>query len=415
MVDMRGVPAGPRIFYLISLICFIVTASSAVEVSEWTYHSNSQIDSITITEDGSRILIGGDRIHVVSRDGDLIWKAWFGDNIQVSADGGFIAFSNGRILTLMDGDSNRLWEKEISRINDLALSPDGSLIVAGDFAANVYFFDNQGNIIHETSVRLDSEQAYTEITEIVFSGEGNHVYVLTTTGIYCFNTSGSKIWSRRGEYGAGGTDIDVAYSGENFVVANDNHLQYYLKRSVPDWEFVAPRKIISVATSSNNYIIAAGSQDNTLRVFDREGNQLWDSRTELWFSSIDLSSNGSVLIAGTLDKNIYIFEGDGTLVHQLSTNDRIEDVIMSPEGSFAAAITKDTLYGFLINFAENPPSTEGDHTVTNLTSLPASTSPPSKESERSSLVNLPLSSMLILIMAFVIGIAQLLFRATKKK
>jgi WD40 repeat protein len=390
-------------------------AVNAVEVTDWKYVTNSQIDGIAIAEEASIISIGGERIHVLSNTGELIRKQWFGENIQVSSDGNLTAFSNGCTLTLLDRDFKQLWEKEIGTIIDLVMVPDGSLIVAGDLASNVYFFDNQGDMIKENNVRLNSERVHTSITNIACSGDGKYIYVLTTTGVFCFDTRGSMIWWKKGEYGEGGRYMDVAYSGGDVVIANEQRLRCYQGRSIPEWEYYSPKKIISVAISSNGGIIAVGSQDNALRIFDREGNQLWDYDADLWFNDIDLSKNGSVLIAGTLDKHIYLFKKDGTILSTIATGAPIKDVIISPDDTYAAAITKDTLYGFLIDPTEyNITINQTADSVENTTPLQVTTTPKNVDVFFSSPIILFLQSKILVIAAFGILVTLLLLWAWEK-
>ena len=103
------------------------------------------------------------------------------------------------------------------------------------------------------------------------------------------------------------------------------------------WSYETGDEVRSVSISSDGSDIAAGSADDKVYLFDREGNLLWSYETGISVESVSISSDGSYIAAGSLGKKVYLFERAGNLLWSYKTGGGVYSVSMSSDGSCIAA------------------------------------------------------------------------------
>ena len=141
----------------------------------------------------------------------------------------------------------------------------------------------------------------------------------------------------------------VVYSmdGQWMAVASKNIIQLY-RRSLFHWkpELVlhGDRKpILSVAFAPNNLEIAAGCEDNKIRIWNIEG-QLLHTLIEHTdpVTSVAYSPDGSILASGGTDKVVRLWGADGKLLSDLKGHKkRVTCVDFSPKGDVLISGSKD--------------------------------------------------------------------------
>jgi WD40 repeat protein len=337
---------------LISLICLnnVVQAQNPI----WIYEPGTEITDISLSPDIPGIIAGGERIHSISKNGDLLWKQWYGTKVDTSSDGKFIAFFDGHSLCLLNNDSGsfRIFENT-ALLQDFALSPDGTRIITGNFIGEVNFFDNLGHLIIHTDTRgnTDDYDYRSNIGQIVISGDGRYAAVISDRGLFYYTIYGKKQWSREGLLeGEGGSHVALSFDGNEIVTANEHKIRYFTGKGDLIWEYKIGKTVTAISISSDGSSIIAGARDNTIYYFDRNGQKIWTYETGFWIRDVAISSNGSYALAGSMDDTIYAFNRNGTLIWNYKADDWIEDVAITPEGSFCAASTKYQVFGFEINF-----------------------------------------------------------------
>ena len=85
------------------------------------------------------------------------------------------------------------------------------------------------------------------------------------------------------------------------------------------WSYKTGGIVESVSISSDGSCIAAGSEDDKVYMFDREGNLLWSYETGISVESVSISSDGSCIAAGSLGKKVYMFDREGNLLWSYKT------------------------------------------------------------------------------------------------
>ena len=105
----------------------------------------------------------------------------------------------------------------------------------------------------------------------------------------------------------------------------------------PEWNYSADSGINSVAISADGEYIAAGSDENQVYLFSKNGTLLWSYTAGDGIFSVAISSNGETIVAGSLDNSVYLFSKDGTLLWSYSTGNRVWSVAISEDGETIVA------------------------------------------------------------------------------
>lgn len=103
------------------------------------------------------------------------------------------------------------------------------------------------------------------------------------------------------------------------------------------WNYNAGSGINSVAISADGEYIAAGSDEDQLYLFSKNGTLLWSYTAGDGVYSVAISSDGETIVAGSLDNNVYLFSKDGTLLWSYGTGNRVWSVAISENGETIAA------------------------------------------------------------------------------
>ncbi len=240
----------------------------------WRYDTKGTVLGLALTADGSRVLAATESRSAFMLDaaGQVVWQKDVDHVIQsaaMSGDGSLIALAmvrNKEVMAL-DGAGNELWTSRFdSAANALAISADGRWIVLGTRDANVRFLDLQGNEV--SRLKLDGA-----INGIAASQDGAFVAAADAS---------QKVFLVR---------VDVSNQPRGSVA----------------WSQPIGGAGEAAAISSDGQIIAAGSRDKNVYLFDAEGKLLSKYATGGPVRSVALSGDGAVLVAGSDDGTAYGF------------------------------------------------------------------------------------------------------------
>jgi WD40 repeat protein len=104
------------------------------------------------------------------------------------------------------------------------------------------------------------------------------------------------------------------------------------------WSNATGGWVRSIAVSADGNLIAAGSGDTYVYLFDNEGQQLWRSKTASYINSVSLSSDGSYIGAASDDTNVYLFNRNGTVKWAYDVGRTgVSFVSVAGDGSYIAA------------------------------------------------------------------------------
>ncbi|MBN1194524.1 MAG: WD40 repeat domain-containing protein [Methanomicrobiaceae archaeon] len=357
-----GKSPGSRVLFLACValaLLVVLPVTVSASYSLWVYRSEADISGVTVTPDGSAVLVCGDRIHVLNPDGSVRWKKWFGDHISTSADGTTVICTFGSQIYRYSGDGTLCWDIALdAKPRGVVVTPDGSRTIVGDTLGTVSVIDETGEITREyvTDTR-------TEILDVAISGDGNTIGVISTAGTWCFSKYGSLRWRKDERMeGDGGQCLALSHNGGKIVAGCEDMLRFLDNRGKVVWKYDCARRITAVAISGNGEYVTAATQGNMLLFFTADGTLQWDfdlgksspggeytgpgirdlnpDRTEDgWVQDIAMSEDGEWILTGSTNKLVRLFCRDGTLVRSERADNPVTSIALTEDGSFGIAGT----------------------------------------------------------------------------
>ncbi|WP_165394836.1 WD40 repeat domain-containing protein [Methanofollis fontis] len=103
----------------------------------WEIDVGKGVQSVAIAPDGTSIAAGtlDYRSHLISKEGEILWRYMTNNRVfgvALSENGDVVTGSHDDHLYIINGDGDRILETETSgHINDVDVSSDGSVVVAG--------------------------------------------------------------------------------------------------------------------------------------------------------------------------------------------------------------------------------------------------------------------------------------------
>ncbi|MDV2481202.1 PQQ-binding-like beta-propeller repeat protein [Methanoculleus sp. Wushi-C6] len=345
-------------------VCLLLAglpAGALAGAALWTYSAPSEITSLSLTPDGSYVLIGEGRLCFLAGNGTPLWQERTAKLAACSADGSLIAAASGPSLTLMDRNATVIWQEEVPSTGvALALSPNGKRIAMADFVGKVYFYDADGTLraTVDTRPKDKSKAVISEIRDVALSRGGEYAAVVSSCGLFYYTGAGRKVWVREGSL-EGGTAAAVSGTGNEVAVASDASVRLLNRTGSLLWTYRCPRPVTALAISEDGSRVLAGLQDNSLVCFDREGERIWSFTAGAWIRDVAVSKNGSRVLAGSLDRQAYLFDGAGHLLDTYSLDGGIEHVALTADGTAGVVASFRKVIGISTAAATATPTAAG--------------------------------------------------------
>ena len=346
----------------------------------WMHSVPSEITSLSLTPDGSYVLVGGERLCFLAGNGTPLWQEWTADAVACSADGSRIVVAHGSSLTLTGRDGAMVWRQDLpSACAILGISADGKRVAVADRFGKVHFYDGDGNPRATTDTRGkpgDGAAVNSEIRAVDLSAKGEYVGVASTRGLFYYSGTGRKAWAHEGVFESS-TAVAVSGTGNEIAAASDANVRLLDRTGKVLWTYRCPRPVTALAISADGSRVAFGMQDNTLTCFDRDGEEVWTFTAGGWVRDIAFTKDGSQVLAGSLDRQVYLFDGAGQLLGTCALSGPVNHVAISADGTAGVAASFREVAG--VPMTETATSTVTAATPTRATptgtSLPATASP----------------------------------------
>lgn len=272
----------------------------------------------------------------------------------------------------------------------MALSADGSLVVAGCGDGHLYAYGRTGKLLwkHRAAAPVEGASVCADGSLVVaYSAEG---------ALTALDGGGRKLW---GESVSGGRHGRMALSADGARVATQTAppgTVIFDREGAHVWAKPGPGNLRSLAMSADGRLIVGVLDPPALVAFDGEGRELWrhglkgsgaratlsrdgsliavlagdfstvptGGKLEVWspagkrlwvaaagsrVSSFSLSADGSLVVAGSLDRNIYAFNASGELLWKFKAGDWILFTEVAAGASLVVAGTgpeEEAIYGF---------------------------------------------------------------------
>lgn len=331
------------------LICLFLTALPAGALAGdplWTYAAPAEVACLSLTPDGSHVLLGGERVCLLAGDGTPLWEEWSAGMTACSADGQVIAGAGGLQLALYAGDARVLWRKTLSSdCVALALSPDGKRIVVADLLGEVHVYDADGTLRTTADTRGDPEdEVQSRVHALALGGKGTSIAVASSRGLFSYTGTGKRLWAHEGRL-EGGTAVAVSGTGDEVAVASDAGVRLLNRTGGLIWTHPSRRPVTALALAEDGSRVLAAAQDNTLVCIDREGETRWTFTAGGWIRDVAVSKDGSRVLAGSMDRQAYLFDGAGRLLGTYALDGWVNHVALTADGTAGVASSSRRVIG----------------------------------------------------------------------
>ncbi|MBU7028831.1 MAG: hypothetical protein HXS48_17990 [Theionarchaea archaeon] len=167
----------------------------------WDHQIDGRIETVAVSKSGYVVAGPQDRyIYVYDRNGELIFKYFTGSwydpqNAAIAPDETFFLFvSEHKYLNCHTLEGRFLWQKEVGDLCNLQMSADGEYIAAATFG-ELFLFDESGNELWSKVV------SSVCIREIAISAHGEYIAVDVEKGFFSlvsafevYNKEGGLLW-----------------------------------------------------------------------------------------------------------------------------------------------------------------------------------------------------------------------------
>ncbi len=277
----------------------------------WTEQVESAISSVAISGDGQLVVAGGSQdfggsngsftsgvILMYGQGGSLLWNYSTGSDlvhqVTISTDGKLIAAASGSGVLLFNGTGSLIWQKSVGP-SSVAMSSDGSRIVAGTVDGTVYAFDDAGDALWNASVG-------GSVSTLTTSSDGMYEGVGVGPGggrgtFYLLDSSGKTAWRRD----LGTPVLSAGISLDDNYVLTGTRMWAALFDIQGDlvWnQTLGGPTFVVLSHDGLTSFVAQGSGGTTVSAFSGTGALGWTYGYDR-ARAISLSADGTVLAVGT--------------------------------------------------------------------------------------------------------------------
>ena len=192
---------------------------------------NNTVFDVDISGDGSTIAANcaDDYQYIFSREGKVLFKnklEKYGKGIALTGDGAFIVSGSGDRVLLTTVNGTRVWTSAVTGgdyIEDVAISSDGSRIVAGNRDGTIVFMDRTGKILWRFAAGEGN-------IGVAISDDGNRIAVRGgNRDLYFLNGDGAVIWKYDPKAIAFGPEIALSGDGTRLVAPSSGGTIYLFR------------------------------------------------------------------------------------------------------------------------------------------------------------------------------------------
>lgn len=342
---------------------FIVPVASAAEPI-WTYASKGdEIGGVSISSDGSAIAVAAGKIWQFSRNGTLLGKEPFGEQVVFSRDGSSLVSSYSSTLFLFKRNSSlkeseplleKIWDISLpATVQSIDISDDGNTIVASIDSAGTYIFSSTGKIV-------GSDKRYNKLIRV--SSSGTRIAGVST-GVLCQYSRAGICSKSDAEIVGSQPDVMELTSDGIIAIFNDDQRvrSVFLNNKTLRWSKRATGDVTSLAITPDGSKILVGVDNGNIDLFDDLGNISWSyasnptNKQAAGITSVALSKDASVAVAGSHDGKIFALNSKGEVIWSNQTKDHITHIAMSADGLFVVATGDYSVYAFSVS-AQPPPT-----------------------------------------------------------
>jgi len=338
------------------------------------------------TPDGGYVLIGWEAKTIPDRDviaiktdemGEVEWtRTWDldpgdrdgGFDMILTADGHIViaciqsmdSGPRGAVLIKVDLEGNEVWVKDFdaggegSEFWDIMEDTDGGYVMAGgrflspiDRATGeavreglIIKTDPDGEVLWQHTISSGEYESTLLSSAVVLPGRG-YIFVgaATPSGGECWDMLWLKLTTDRAPVLATGVPVSPTPANAPILgaISVDTVDQVECLHTLSGHS----DRVCSVAFSPDGALLASGSDDGTIKLWDVESGQevhtLGESNAGMW--DVDFSLDGALLATGSVDQSVKLWDvASGQLLHTLAGHtSAVFSVAFAPDGAWLAS------------------------------------------------------------------------------
>ncbi len=230
-----------------------------------------------------------------------------------------------------------LWHhRATSKLLCSALTRDQRFLVAGSLAGEVLFFDLAGRLLWTGQVEGGvnrialAEQAECFLTGTVGSGHHAQLWHFSGRLLHTFETDGSP-WG-----------IAITPDASLIAVGSlDTHLYLFDRDGQLIVKHPVQSPIRHVSVTSDGDTVLVSTEDQRVCAFDRHGQERWTFTTggSVW-AGTRLAEEARCLVAGSNDGCVYALDFGGNEIWRFDTGGAVNNLAVTPDGNTCAVVGK---------------------------------------------------------------------------
>ncbi|MDP2797399.1 MAG: hypothetical protein Q8N94_07820 [Methanoregula sp.] len=353
-----------RIFLAITLLLIFCIAGPVTAASigtgwkELVPVEGGSFSGVMFSFNSSKVFAGGSQMYVRNWDDGKHWGGSPGNVATMSADGNYVVYGLGNVLTMLDKDGVKIWDRTMGgQVRALAISNNGSLVVSADNQGNINSWSKNGEFYGRNQTAL--------VKQLAISPPGTLVVATTETGLLFMTKALDPVWSDT-KNGSVDTDIIISNDGSTIITAGGRRVSSRTNTGTLNWmNDVTQEAIISMSCSYDCSVIVIGSQDKSIQAMDRYGKVHWTYPVGEWANSVAVSQDANIIVAAGIDRNLYVLDHSGKLLakKKMDTIIHPRSLAVSADGRRIAVADEYALFGLTL-------TTEPDN-IERVTLIPA--------------------------------------------
>lgn len=333
----------------------IISRISSEGKPVWGIRTDKNLTSIALSGDGHFISAGSfsGPVYFIDSNGNLIWEySGLGCNNHVlMTENGLkiFVFNNGKkgspestTVFNLDNNGSIVWEKSIPQISDGTMDAEGKHIVLGtkgSYGNDLILVSGTGDILWS-----DTIPEGWNIRNVDISDDGSLIAAIKDDGIYLYSNTGKIIWKKKPAYIT--RSIAISPDGEYIAAGMQYKILVFNRAGTRIWDYSFDDYVYHIEISGDGETIVGVTRDMVYS-FDRDGSLMWKSPVNDFIDSLSVSYDGSIIAAGSYNNELIIFDksGNATVVNIKTVPTIPLKRFDSPSGGFSKKSGNQTYSG----------------------------------------------------------------------
>lgn len=115
------------------------------------------------------------------------------------------------------------------------------------------------------------------------------------------------------------------------------------------WTHDSKDTVFCISASADASLVAIGSRDNMLTVYDNKGVQLWEFKADNAVTGVAITGDGTLVAAVSADRNLRLFDGQGQLLWTYTTKFPLLGVAIADDGGYVSVASVEGKNLLLLN------------------------------------------------------------------